>query len=135
MDWIFERDFQVRDYECDLQGIVNNAVYQNYLEHTRNEFLRERGPDLKTLHDTGIDAVVARIEIDYKYPLRPNDRFICRLNLTRDGDLKLIFNQEIVLADDQKLCARAKVTVVILQNGRVSIPQVIKDSFAEFFQQ
>lgn len=134
MDWIFERDFQVRDYECDLQGIVNNAVYQNYLEHTRNEFLRERGPDLKALHDTGIDAVVARIEIDYKFPLRPNDRFICRLNLTRDGDLKLIFNQEIVLADDQKLCARAKVTVVILQNGRVSMPQVIKDAFAEFFQ-
>ncbi|HNX57587.1 MAG TPA: acyl-CoA thioesterase [Spirochaetota bacterium] len=134
MDWIFERDFQVRDYECDLQGIVNNAVYQNYLEHTRNEFLRERGPDLKALHDTGIDAVVARIEIDYKFPLRPNDRFVCRLNLTRDGDLKLIFNQEIVLADDQKLCARAKVTVVILQNGRVSMPQVIKDSFAEFFQ-
>ena len=134
MDWIFERDFQVRDYECDLQGIVNNAVYQNYLEHTRNEFLRERGPDLKALHDTGIDAVVARIEIDYKFPLRPNDRFICRLNLSRDGDLKLIFNQEIVLADDQKLCARAKVTVVILQNGRVSMPQVIKDAFAEFFQ-
>lgn len=134
MDWIFERDFQVRDYECDLQGIVNNAVYQNYLEHTRNEFLRERGPDLKALHDTGIDAVVARIEIDYKFPLRPNDRFICRLNLTRDGDLKLIFNQEIILADDQKLCARAKVTVVILQNGRVCMPQVIKDAFAEFFQ-
>ena len=134
MDWIFERDFQVRDYECDLQGIVNNAVYQNYLEHTRNEFLRERGPDLKALHDTGIDAVVARIEIDYKFPLRPNDRFKCRLNLTRDGDLKLIFNQEIVLADDQKLCARAKVTVVILQNGRIGMPQVIKDAFAEFFQ-
>ena len=134
MDWIFERDFQVRDYECDLQGIVNNAVYQNYLEHTRNEFLRERGPDLKALHDTGIDAVVARIEIDYKFPLRPNDRFKCRLNLTRDGDLKLIFNQEIVLADDQKLCARAKVTVVILQNGRIGMPHVIKDAFAEFFQ-
>jgi len=32
MDYQFKVDFEVRDYECDLQGIVNNAVYQNYLE-------------------------------------------------------------------------------------------------------
>jgi len=132
MNWIFEREFQVRDYECDLQGIVNNAVYQNYLEHTRNEFLRERGPDLKALHDTGIDAVVARIEIDYKFPLRPGDRFVCRLNLARDGELKLIFNQEIVLITGERLSARAKVTVVFLEHGRVCMPEVIRDAFAEF---
>ena len=33
---VFKVDFTVRDYECDLQGIVNNAVYQNYLEHARH---------------------------------------------------------------------------------------------------
>ncbi|MBU2223338.1 MAG: acyl-CoA thioesterase, partial [Gammaproteobacteria bacterium] len=30
---VFSVDFKVRDYECDMQGIVNNAVYFNYLEH------------------------------------------------------------------------------------------------------
>lgn len=134
MNWIFRRDFQVRDYECDLQGIVNNAVYQNYFEHTRNEFLRELGPDLKALHDMGIDAVVARIEIDYKYPLRPNDSFYCRLNITRDGELKLVFNQELILTDSEKLCARAKVIVVFLENGKVSMPALIRDSFNGFLQ-
>ena len=34
MDYIYELKMKVRDYECDLQGIVNNANYQHYLEHT-----------------------------------------------------------------------------------------------------
>ena len=35
--YIYELKMKVRDYECDLQGIVNNANYQHYLEHTRHE--------------------------------------------------------------------------------------------------
>ncbi len=36
IDYQFKLNFEVRDYECDLGGIVNNAVYQHYLEHTRH---------------------------------------------------------------------------------------------------
>lgn len=41
--YIYELEMKVRDYECDLQGIVNNANYQHYLEHTRHEFLLSTG--------------------------------------------------------------------------------------------
>ncbi|MDA3901613.1 MAG: acyl-CoA thioesterase [Spirochaetes bacterium] len=134
MSWIYEQDFEVREYECDLQGIVNNAVYQNYLEHTRNSFLKQKGPDLKALHDQGIDAVVARIEIDYKFPLRAGDEFICRLNVRREGELKLVFKQEIILKENERLCARANVIIVCIENGRVCMPQVILDSFKEILE-
>ena len=34
-NYLFSIDLKVRDYECDLQGVVNNANYQHYMEHTR----------------------------------------------------------------------------------------------------
>lgn len=45
--YIYELTLKVRDYECDLQGIVNNANYQHYLEHTRHEFLSSVGVSLQ----------------------------------------------------------------------------------------
>ena len=36
--YIFTYRIEVRDYEIDAEGIVNNANYLHYLEHTRHEF-------------------------------------------------------------------------------------------------
>ncbi len=116
--YIYELDFKVRDYECDLQGIVNNSVYQNYLEHTRHEFLLERNVSFSELHEQGVDAVVARIEIAYKVPLKSKDEFVCKLNVIKDN-LKYIFNQAIYRKSDNKLCVTAKVTTVVLINGKL----------------
>ena len=49
--YIYELEMKVRDYECDLQGIVNNANYQHYLEHTRHEFLLSTGVSFAGLHE------------------------------------------------------------------------------------
>ena len=114
----YELKMKVRDYECDLQGIVNNANYQHYTEHCRHEFLLEKGISLSELHDKGIDAVVARITIDYKVPLRSRDEFVCRLRLERDG-IKYVFFQDIYRLSDEKLCARARVDTVCVLNGQL----------------
>ena len=52
----FTLELAVRDYECDLQGVVNNAVYQNYLEHARHEYLKSIGIDFAALTAQGIEA-------------------------------------------------------------------------------
>lgn len=117
--YIYELDFKVRDYECDLQGIVNNSVYQNYLEHTRHEFLLANNVCFSELHLQGIDAVVARIEIAYKTPLRSRDEFVCRLNVKKDG-VKYVFDQAIFRKADNKLCVKAKVTTVVLTDGKLT---------------
>ena len=81
----FEVELTVRDYECDLQGIVNNAVYQHYLEHARHTFLEEVGLNFHTLRRQGLEPVVVRAEIAYKASLRPGDRFKVTVLLKRLG--------------------------------------------------
>ena len=82
---IFETRMEVRDYECDIEGIVNNANYLHYLEHTRHLFLKHCGLSFAEMHNRGIDAVVARMTLQYKVPLRTDDEFISRLHITKEG--------------------------------------------------
>ena len=90
---------KVRDYECDMQGIVNNAVYQNYLEHARHEYLLERGLDFAEITRAGVHLVVIRAEIDYKKPLKSGDQFKVISCLERVSRLKFMFRQKIVSLD------------------------------------
>ena len=110
---------QVRDYECDLQGIVNNANYQHYTEHTRHEFLRSHGVSFAELHERGIDAVVARMQLQFKTPLRSTDRFVSKLALHKEG-IKYVFVQDIYRLPDLKPVLKSTVEAVCLVNGKLS---------------
>ena len=117
-NYIYELKMKVRDYECDGQGIVNNANYQHYTEHTRHEFIESRGVKFADLHEQGIDPVVARISLTYKTPLRGGDEFICRLNVKKEG-IRYVFYQDIYRASDKKLCVKAVVECVCVINGKL----------------
>jgi acyl-CoA thioester hydrolase len=123
MEYQYSLEFTVRDYECDLQGIVNNANYQHYLEHTRHEFLVSKGVSFSVLHEQGLDLIVTRVVIDYKFPLRSRDRFLVKLIVRREGNVRLLFEQEIVRLPDQKLIVKADVTGIASRNGRPVSPE------------
>jgi len=120
-----ELELVVRDYECDLQGVVNNANYLHYFEHARHQWLESIGIDFAALHREGIDLVVVRIEVDYRYPLRSRDRFVVRSSVQREGRLRMICNQDIYRSDDERLVAQARIVTTALQNGRPSMPAVV----------
>lgn len=123
MDDVFCLDFNVRDYECDLQGIVNNAVYQNYLEHARHEFLVSRGVDFARLAAEGIRPVVVRAELDYKRSLEPGIRFVVESRCRREGRVRMVFLQDIRLPDGALALSARIVATVLDARGRPRIPE------------
>lgn len=129
---LFEYRMKVRDYECDVQGHVNNANYQHYFEVTRHEFLEREGLNFYELHLKGIDAVVARVDIRYKIPLIGMDEFTCTVTRIEKQSVKYIFHQEIIREKDNALCAKAKIEVVNLVNGKLSRPGVFDEAFKEY---
>ena len=131
IDYIFETEMEVRDYECDIEGIVNNANYLHYTEHTHHLFLRSLGVSFAKLHEQGTDAVVARMELKFKTPLRCDDIFVSKLWLTKEG-IKYVFHQDIFRASDEALCFRGDITLVCLINGRLSDSEDYNQAFSAY---
>ena len=128
--YIFELPMKVRDYEVDVEGIVNNANYLHYLEHTRHEFCESAGLSFKDMHLNGIDPVLSRVEIDYKTPLTLGEHFVSKLNIRRRGPI-FIFDQDIYKTDGTPVVL-AKVSVACIENGRLSRGEVLADDFKNY---
>ncbi len=117
--YIFKLTDKVRDYECDLQGVVNNSNYQHYMEHARHEFLLSVGENFSAMHDKGMDAFVSSISIQFKHSLRSGDRYISCLNVYKKG-VKLVFEQDIYREKDGLLAAKGIVESVLVENGKLT---------------
>ena len=115
--YAFTHEMDVRDYECDIQGIVNNGVYQNYLEHVRHLYLKSIGIDFADYAKNGIHLVVVRAELDYKAPLTSGDRFLVGLNLVRDSRLRFAFHQSILRLPEHKPIMAARIIGTALNDG------------------
>lgn len=122
---LFCLDFVVRDYECDMQGVVNNAVYQNYLEHARHKYLKELGLDFAELSRRRINLVVVRAELDYKRSLQAGDRFQIKVRMERVSPLRIVFFQVIHRHPGEDLILKARIVGTVLNpKGR---PQVFDE--------
>ncbi|HAP30098.1 MAG: acyl-CoA thioesterase [Muribaculaceae bacterium] len=125
--YIYSLPLKVRDYEVDSQGIVNNANYLHYLEHTRHEFCQERGISFRDMQRAGIDPVVRKIEISYLTPLRLAEEMESKLWMERRG-ARFIFHQDIFNAKGKEV-VRALVHIVCLENGRISRGDTLAEAF------
>ncbi|MFT4221977.1 acyl-CoA thioesterase [Dysgonomonas sp.] len=127
----YENKMKVRDYECDAQGVVNNAIYLHYFEATRHELMESCGLRLRDLTEGNILPVVRNANISYKNSLRGSEEFICTVKIEREG-LRYFFYQQIIRIEDNTLCANAVIEVVCLVNGKVAMPEMFDKAFAGY---
>ncbi len=117
-DFVHQVDFEVRDYECDLQGVVNNAVYQNYLEHARHQFLLSRGVDFVEMSRTGRQLVLVKATLEYRRSLRPKDRFRVETTAQMDGRVRFVFRQRLVGPDGKPILEARMEGALVGPSGR-----------------
>jgi len=130
MEYSHTIELKVRDYECDMQGVVNNGVYQNYLEHARHEYLLTQTVNFAEVTAQGIHLVVVRAELDYRNSLKSNDRFEVRSNLRRLSKLRFEFLQDIYCLADNRLMLQARITGTSLnEKGRPFAPEFLEKLF------
>ena len=102
-------ELQVRTYELDSYNHVNNAVYLNYLEYARMEFLDRIGFDFKTLTEEGYMLYVSHVDIKYKASARLGDKLFIEVEHTKLGKLSGTFHQ-VVRNEQNVVCAEADVS-------------------------
>ncbi len=133
--YFFTLEIAVRDYELDSEGIVNNAIYLNYLEHTRHAFVKQEGIPFGSLTSEGLVPVVRRMTIDYHVPLRSGDVMLSALWIEREG-ARFIFHQDIFKKGSGELVVSAVVTIVCMeQNGRINRGDDLAARLAKYFGQ
>lgn len=131
MDYLFEMPIKVRDYECDAQGIVNNANYLHYLEITRHDFCEVAGFTFRQMHESGLDPVVRKIEIEYISSMTLGETMISKLRMERHG-ARFIFVQDIFNAETGAPVVKALVTIVCLENGSLSRGDTLAEAFKKY---
>lgn len=121
---------RVRDYEVDSEGIVNNAVYLHYMEHTRHEFCRQAGLSFRQMREQGMAPVVRSIAVEYFTPLGLGQTMTSHLSLSRRGP-RFEFRQWIV-NEQGRLVVDGLVEIVNLEHGRLTRGDELAAAFTAY---
>lgn len=120
-------EIAVRSYELDSYNHVNNAVYQNYLEHARMDFLNKIGFRYNDFFNAGYIIPITHIDIRYKAMAVLGDTLYVDSYPTLLKTVHGAFHQTIRKADGT-VCIEAEVEwcTVSKESGR---PVKIPDEF------
>jgi len=126
----FYLEFKVRDYECDMDGVVNNAQYLHYLEHTRNVCMKSKGLTYREMTLKKDHIFIVKVSMEFKLPLGPDDEFVVALSVERSSNAKMTIYQDIYRLTDQKLILKAEIVALgVTANGSYRLPQTVIDAF------
>jgi len=135
MPYVSTATAQVRSYELDSYGHVNNAVYMQWLEHGRSRLLQDHGLNYNSIEEAwGVRFVTVATKIDFKASLNLEDEVEITTAVTRFGRTSVTFDQRIRRvsepAEDAALCETTIVFTDPAMAGAVPIPDQFRELYA-----
>ena len=125
-------EITVRSCDTDSFGHVNNAVYLNYCEAARNEYMLQRGLGFRDFEKWRLGPVLTSAMLEFKSPAHTDDRLVVYGALSPVSPIRFTIDHEIVTKGDRRLVCTAKLgfAFVNLDTGRPSrIPAPFLQAF------
>ncbi len=133
------KKIEIRYDDLDTMGHVNNKAYLSYLEESRIAYHKQL---FNWKHELEFNAVVAKIEINYRMPLYYTDELFVYTRLfkigTKSFELESFFITKSKKSENFIKVADAKVVLVAIDpsNGQaIVLPEKEKQLLLEFEKQ
>ena len=128
---------RVRSYELDSFGHVNNAVYLQYLEAARADYMTQVGLRFADFQQWGAVPVVTKATLEYKSFLVADDEVLVHGEVTDLRRARFAINYRMVRAlasgrsadDSLVLTARTEFVFVNHDGKPCGVPQAFRRAF------
>ncbi len=106
-------------HDTDCGNVVYYANYLKYFEEARTIYMQEKGYSIVELMQREKYFVVARQEVEYKYPVRYGDVITVDTKVLEISDIKIVFENTIT-NQNGRLCTKGKTTLVCV--NKMGVP-------------
>lgn len=108
-------------HDTDCGGVVYYGNYLKFFEEARTLYMQEKGFSISALMQRGLFFVVARQEVEYKYPVRYADEIEVSTKILEVSDIKIVF-ENIITNQNGRLCTKGKTTLVCVNKDGMPTP-------------
>lgn len=117
--------------DCDMMGVVNNAVYVHLMEDARVDALSQLGLEYKGMEANGFAGPVLSLSVDYKNSARFGDEIEITVSFDRYTGARLFLSYTISEKGTGKLYATAKSEHCFI-DLKTGAPVLIRSYFPEW---